>query len=139
MQLEGYKQISPFYLCPTTDYILDSMMACKELAFFHVNLFFPCLPFALNFFFQDINTGQGEAQTKTANKNICERNSKVFQVIRLSTYQGNQGENPAAFLPPRYIFIGKQWAQFKDRLIELRVLLQNFPTTLCTTGCQRAC
>lgn len=68
-------------------YMLNSMMACKELVFFHEDLFFPCLPFALNFFFQDINTGQVGAQSKTENKNTCERNLRVFQVIHLSMCQ----------------------------------------------------
>lgn len=74
------------------------MIACKELVFFHGNLFFPCLPFALNFFFQDISAGQGGAQTKRENKKTFGRNVSVFLVIHLSVYHGNQGENPAAFL-----------------------------------------
>jgi len=109
-------------------------MAHKELVFFRGDLLFPCSSFALNFLSQHQYWAGG-----TSNQNTFERNIRISQVIHFSVYRGNQGENPAAFLTPWYIFIGKKWAGFKDRLIKLRVLLQNFSTTFCTTGCQWAC
>lgn len=129
---EGFKQILSFHPYPTSDCTLDILMVCKELVFFHTDLFFACLPFTLNFFFRNNNAGQREAQTKPENT-FWEKIKDISGPSPLSVPR-KSGRRFCCLPETTTRLYWKIMGWIWDRVIKLRVLLQKIPTPFFAAG-----